>query len=381
MLNKNKILHISHTDIRYDSRILKELKVLEGLRDSMVMAYGIDGENYNVYKAQSTSYIKSVKIYTKKLNFLPKSIRHSLNFLESVFKLTIPAFRYKPTVVHCHDTLFLPIALIIKILCRSKLVYDAHELESNKNGQSKTASKITLFVEKMAWCHIDLLVTVSPSITEWYNENIGYKQNVLILNSPVLAANNDSVKSDYLRKKFYISEDKKIFLYLGYITKGRGINLYLDVFQDKNIDAHIVFMGYGNYVEEVEKIAAIYPNIHYHPAVPHDQVVEISKSADVGLCMVEAISLSDYHCLPNKLFEYAFSGLFVLCSDFPDMRKVAEEYSLGITSEVTVEAILIAVKKIETLDLKNHNSHDLYPLSWDYQAEQLVKEYHKLLKN
>ena len=37
------------------------------------------------------------------------------------------------------------------------------------------------------------------------------------------------------------------------------------------------------------------------------KLTNLIKEADVGLCLVENVSLSDYYCLPNKLFEYAFA--------------------------------------------------------------------------
>ena len=70
-------------------------------------------------------------------------------------------------------------------------------------------------------------------------------------------------------------------------------------------DCHIVYLGYGsektNYLSYQK-----YNNIHIHDAAEHQQVVSLAQSADVGLCLIENISLSDYYCLPNKLFEYIF---------------------------------------------------------------------------
>ena len=46
-----KILHLTHTDIRYDSRILKELKAISTIESVEVWAIGVnDNENSNRVK-------------------------------------------------------------------------------------------------------------------------------------------------------------------------------------------------------------------------------------------------------------------------------------------------------------------------------------------
>ncbi|WP_180564438.1 glycosyltransferase [Chryseobacterium sp. JV274] len=328
-------------------------------------------------------FIKVFNIATKNLKFLPRPVRYFLNLIEAFIRMVFPGIKYKPDIIHCHDTLYLPIAKMIKLFCGSKLIYDAHELESDKAGQSKILSKYTLFIEKMLWKDIDILISVSPSIINWYDEHLGKKKSVLILNSPLLdSSQKENIKNNYLREKFNIPEGKKIFLYLGIISEvGRGINLYLDVFQRKEVDSHIVFIGYGEYVDEIKKIALNNANIHYHPAVPHHQVVDVSMSADVGLCLVEAVSLSDYYCLPNKLFEYAFSELYILASDFPDIKKIVGEYNLGKCSSLNAENLFEIVKDVEHLDLNSRAKKDLYPLSWNFQESELLKMYNNILKN
>jgi glycosyltransferase involved in cell wall biosynthesis len=378
---KIKILHISHTDIRFDSRILKEMKSLSLVLNYEMFGFGIKDRQSLKYSSKFDSNIRTFILRTKSLVFLPKSIRYFLNYFEAMVRILFSAIRLRPKVVHSHDTIFLPVAVLIKIFCKSRLIYDAHELESQKNGQSKLLSKGTLIIEKICWRFVDVLITVSPSITKWYNENLGVKNNVLVLNSPQFNSDTfEETSNNYLREKFNIPDKEKIFLYLGIIGRGRGVDLYLDIFQSSEINSHIVFIGFGDYVPKVEQISRESEKIHYHPAVPHEDVVKISKSADVGLSMIEAVSLSDYYCLPNKLFEYAFSGLFVLATDFPDMKKVVEEYSLGLCCSLNKEDLKSTVKKIEDMELSKISA-DLYPLSWQYQGEKLIKAYNELLIN
>jgi glycosyltransferase involved in cell wall biosynthesis len=291
----------------------------------------------------------------------------------------LPGIFFKPRIIHCHDTLVLPIGVLLKIFTGAKLIYDAHELESRKNLQSRIISRITLGIERLSWGFVDAFISVSPSIIEWYERELGPKENALILNSPVFDLDVFQGNSNnYLRERFNIPADEKLFIYIGIIGRGRGINLYLEIFKLAEITSHIVFLGYGELVSKVKEHSASYSNIHYLPPVAHNEVVKIAKSADIGLAMIEAVSLSDYHCLPNKLFEYAFSGLFVITSDFPDMKRVVEEYDLGVTCAVDIDALRDLIKKLSNLECTERKK-DLYKLSWQYQEELLLKAYDKII--
>ncbi|MBM5801473.1 MAG: glycosyltransferase family 4 protein [Cyanobacteria bacterium K_DeepCast_35m_m2_023] len=116
------------------------------------------------------------------------------------------------------------------------------------------------------------------------------------------------------------------------------------------------------------------------PAVTHDKVVSIARSADVGMCLIEDISLSDYYCLPNKLFEYCFAGIPVLASDFPDICSVVTDYKLGLVTSLEIDKLKKAVKEFEKniIDV-SFNICDLQPLCWDEQAKKLLGLYHDVL--
>ena len=372
---------MSHTDINFDNRILKEMAALANIENFYIHGIGVVENETKTYKPNHGLNIFTVSLKSKKFTFFPRPMRYFLNYVEAFFKILPLLFKFKPAIIHCHDTLFLPIGFVAKLFLKSKLVYDAHELESQKNGQSKVLSKATFLIEKLCWPKVDFLITVAPSITSWYDENLGTKKSLVVLNSPEFdpaVFNCDA--NNYLREYFNVPKGKKIFLYLGIIGKGRSVDLYLDVFKNNNIDSHLVFVGYGEYVNKIKEYSKIFSRIHYHSAVKHDEVVKIAKSADVGLCLIQNVSLSDYYCLPNKLFEYAFSGIYVLASDFPEMKRVINEYNLGETCELNVEALTKAVKKIEQNEIKKTTKH-LTMLTWEVQSNQLVDAYQTLLKN
>ena len=197
--------------------------------------------------------------------------------------------------------------------------------------------------------------------------------------SASIAKNDVNFNNNYFHEKFSIPKDRLVFVYLGILGQGRGIEHILDAFSSDEIKSHVVFMGFGEFSEKIESVAQLKPNVHLHEAVNHDQVVKLTSSASVGLCFIENISLSDYYCLPNKLFEYAFSGIPILASSFPDIKQCIEKYQLGYCSDVDSQSILEAIKKYEKTPTKLIDS-DLYELSWECQSKRLVNSYKELLR-
>jgi len=376
------ILHLTHTDINSDSRILKEMNcIAEYNTNYNVSGIGITIDS-ELHKTTQKSLIKiySIKLFSRKMRFLPDILRHTITIIELTFKMIFQSFKLKPDVIHCNDTVVLPLGMIIKFFTRAKLIYDAHELESDKNGLSKTLGKMTLFVEKIFWKYIDALIVVSPSIDKWYKNNVGEKYSEVILNAPVLEKSIGESNKSYLRDYFKIPQDSKIFLYIGILGKGRGIDLIVDALKKSDLKSSFVFLGYGELSNELKKLTKEYSNIYLHDAVPHERVVLIAQGADIGLCLIQNVSLSDYYCLPNKLFEYTFAGIPVLASNFPDITNVVNKYHLGKVTPLDIMSITDTIKEFEELDeLPKINKDNLYTLSWEAQEEKLIKLYNKVL--
>jgi glycosyltransferase involved in cell wall biosynthesis len=374
-----RILHISNTDIAADSRIRKELKALSQLPGAQVCVLGIPEANKEGDTELDGSRYRKIRMASRKLKAFPRAVRYFFELIEFTFKAVAAGCRFEPDIVHCHDTFALPAGWILKKRLGSDLVYDAHELESDKNAQNAVLSRATLLIEKYCWRQVDLLVSVSNSIIDWYARNLGPKPSVLVLNSPVIAAEADSRfaahgRGSYFHEKYGLPADTVVFAYVGMLSSGRGIEICLDAFAGGPKVAHVVFIGFGRLEQSITEYSRRHPNIHLHEAVPHDQVVSLVRSADYGLCLIERASLSDYYCLPNKLFEYCFARVPVLASAFPEIRQLVEQYSLGVCCEpdpASVRAALNQLIKSRAVRI----TADITALSWEAQASRLAAAY------
>ena len=377
-----KVLHLTHTDINKDPRIIKSIKAIDKL--SWIEVYGIgiqDSSHYSRrFETKDSIDINSItlKLFSKKLTFLPNILRHLFTLLEFLLRSFFIINKFKPSVIHCHDTLALPIAILFKVFhSKLKVIYDAHELGSNRNGIDNFFSKIVYFFEKITWRFIDHFISVSPSIIKWYEEEYGRKKNTLILNSPEIETKKTE-NSNGFRKKFLINDDEKLFIYVGEINKGRGITNLLEIFKD--LKSRILFLGYGPLVNKVKDFEKNYSNIHYHEAVEPDSLISLIQEADVGLCLVERASLSDYFCLPNKLFEYAFAGLPVIASDFPDIKFLVEKYDLGFCCDSgSIKDVKKNIERYESIiKISKNDVSKLHDLSWQKQELNLINVYRRL---
>lgn len=376
--NPINVLHLSNTEITSDSRIIKQVKAVGDLEDCNVYAFGVTASDRNEQTRISNTNIIGIFLYSRIFRLMPRAIRYFFEMIEFTTRALQFALKLKPALIHCHDTFVLPSGWLCKIFLGCKLVYDAHELESDKNGQSIILSKVTLAIEKICWSKIDLLISVSDSINTWYVSNFGVKEYILVLNSPEIGLAPSHVSKRYFHEQYGIPEGQLVFVYLGILGSGRGIEVSLDAFTELSEKAHVVFVGDGPLSLHIEKYCEKYPNIHLHKPVPHQQVVSLVNSADIGLCFVENVSLSDYYCLPNKLFEYCFAGLPVLASDFPEIKKLVDQYSLGVCCSPDAGSVRDAISSVVKHPPKRIES-DLSGLSWSAQADRLKSSYSRLL--
>lgn len=377
-----RILHISNTDISTDSRILKEINSIRKHLNIEVTVIGVpDNSSFSNIGLTNVRY-KKINLLARSLPFLPRPIKYFFEMIEFTIKVLFFSLTYKPHIIHSHDTFALPAGWLSKKIKFSYLIYDAHELESDKNGQNLILSKVTLFIEKICWSNIDLLITVSEEIRIWYLNHFTNKNSIVVLNSPIIDTTQSTDRSSpnsksYFIDKYNLESDSIIFIYLGYFSKGRGINICLEAFSKSYSRNHVIFIGSGDLADTIKDYSIKYKNIHIHPPVSHDSVVNMVKNANWGICLLENVSLSDYYSLPNKIFEYSFSGLNIIASNFPSMKNMIEKYSLGLTCNPDLNSLNHLLSKIS--EYKRIDKHsDLYELSWGFQEKILIKAYRGL---
>jgi glycosyltransferase involved in cell wall biosynthesis len=221
----------------------------------------------------------------------------------------------------------------------------------------------------------DSIIVVSKSIAKGYASDYNIEKPYVILNTPNLMKIS---KSNYFRDKYDINKKDKIFLYQGRISKYRGIEKLVKLFETMPPSYHLVLMGHG---EELQNFLStvLANNIYVHEAVPPQNILKYTASADYGIALIEPISLSYKYCLPNKIFEYTMAGLPVITSDLPEMKRFVLDNKLGIC--VNFSDSLEKLKKDFILFSENENTYKTnlektaQQYNWETQEKILIDIY------
>lgn len=372
-----KVTYIVLDTFTNDSRVLKQATSLvrNGYQIEVVALYK-DGlkENEILNKIK----VRRIKLFTRHFNkgLIPQTIQ----LVEFAVRLLFSKNDRK--VVNSSSLGPLPVAVLLKFfsLGKIKVVYDARELESERNDLKGLKKKIFGWVEKILIRYVDEITTVSESIAVDYVSRYKVEKPKLLLNSPEV---HNIVIADKFREKFKIDKDVKIFLYQGALSYGRGIDILLQTFQTlENPKVAMVFMGYGPLENEIRGIAEYSNNIYFHAAVSPSELLTYTSSADVGISLIENTSLSYYYCLPNKFFEYSMAGLPILVSNLYELNRMVRKYECGvIVDSITVDSCISAINSMLQSDLKRLGANArkmAIEYSWEMQEPVLLSVYNKV---
>lgn len=363
-----------------DNRILKQCRTLRETGDWSVVVFAIHDDGQTNLETQKFGIIRRFSLFTRPL---PKwKIMQGIKYIECWLRMFFTALRLKPYCVQANDLSALPVGWSITSTMNVPLIYDAHELETEVNGlkQGSFRQRLMVWLETNLIPKTNAILTVSESIADWYSKNYGIPKPEVVRNIPCLTENTPNAES--LKKNLGIPYDSLLFLYLGHLCPGRGIPRMLETFSRVKRGRHLLFIGNGALEAMIQEFSAKHHCIHHLPAVPPDKVVPYAAGADIGMCLIENASLSDYYSLPNKLFEYILAGLPVCINDFPDQRDLVESFGCGwvLGDSITDSVLFVESLSKEAIAGKRIGVKTAQKsLSWKNEAEKYIRAINSVL--
>jgi glycosyltransferase involved in cell wall biosynthesis len=220
---------------------------------------------------------------------------------------------------------------IISRLKGCELFYDSHEYftEVPELVNRKSVQRIWKIIERFIFPKLKHIYTVNESIAGLYATEYNRKVEV-IRNVPATSQSNVSKT----RMDLGLPENKKIILY-----QGAGINIHRGAEEALESmiyidDAILLFIGSGDVIgklKDMRDVLNLQQKIFFLPKLPMEELKSYSRLADIGLTLDRDTNINYRYSLPNKLFDYIHAGLPVLASPLTEVKKIIDEYQIGIT--------------------------------------------------
>jgi glycosyltransferase involved in cell wall biosynthesis len=147
-----------------------------------------------------------------------------------------------------------------------------------------------------------ILVTGSYDYQAIFAAHHFIPRGILIRNLPPLIP---FVVSSQFRAKHSIANDVIVFVYVGGLQAGRGIEAFIKALPLLDAKSKFVIIGDGAERTKLEKLAApIKSMVIFTGAVDSEKTLDILGECDIGISLIEPVSISYQYALPSKVFEY-----------------------------------------------------------------------------
>lgn len=364
--------------MRFETRIFK---TAETLRDRRVVEHVILLGRTNTRAAMTETFDDRIDI---RRMFIPSGqasrLLRMMYFGIWSFWVFLQLVRERPQFLNIHSATLLPFAGLQKLISRKcRIIYDAHELETETNALSGPAKMYKILCEKwfLKYCHHCFVV--SPMIRDWYRNKYKMDNISVLLNAPSIK--EAPTAGTDLRKKFKLQAEDFIISYVGLFARGRGVDLLLNMADHAPERFKFLFIGFGPEEARIRNHPLFEERVFFLEPQPQARLLETLKQVDFGCAYFSPTCLSQDMALPNKFFEYLNAGVPVIVGPGRQLRQFISEYEIGLAvdDELNVETLPEQVKEFSLRGkFPDEIKRFLSDYNWQNSAEQMISVYRQL---
>ena len=272
------------------------------------------------------------------------------------------------------DTI-LPVYFASKIRGK-KRVYDAHELftEQKEIVTRPVIQKMWLKVEQFALPKFLHGYTVNDFIAEEFKRRYGVNYGI-VRNLP-----------NYKAELSTQSEQPPFIIYQGAVNEGRSFETLVPAMAAVN--GKLLVCGEGNFFNELKVLInkhEVADKIELRGYVSPAELATLTPRASVAVMLFENTGLNQYYSLANRFFDYIMAGIPQVCVDFPEYKKLNNQYHVAYmipdTQSKTIAEALNNLLNDNVLykNLKENCLKAREVLNWENEEKILLDFYKSLL--
>lgn len=228
------------------------------------------------------------------------------------------------SLIYANDLDTLPGCWLASVVRFKPLVYDSHELFTELPELINRRVKRALWgmAERLCIGKASYVFTVSDGVASELNRRYGVR--------PVVVRNT-AVKKDLTAFK----DKRPTLIYQGSLNIGRGVELAVDMMNHLSC-YRLIIAGKGDIEISLRKRMLdqkLFDRVEFVGRLNPEDLHTLTCTAWLGLSLEEDLGLNYRYALPNKIFDYIMAQVPVLVSDLPEMRKIVDEYGVGLIAK------------------------------------------------
>ncbi|MCC2546549.1 glycosyltransferase [Hymenobacter sp. BT175] len=259
-------------------------------------------------------------------------------------------------------------------------VYDAHELftEVPEVVARPGVQRLWRLVERFIVPRTQLAYTVGPALAQVFELRYGRRFEVV----------RNISRLEPLKLPPAPDRPEGYIVYQGALNAGRGLEALLDAMP--RVAGRLVVCGDGDLSAELRARAEALGllgsgQVEFRGFVLPAELREVTRHAAVGIMLLENQGMSYYYSLANKFFDYLHAGVPQLIVDFPEYRRLNDEYDVAEVVALTPDAIADALNRLLRDDVARYRElaencrRARQELNWQREEAHLLALYDTLL--
>lgn len=256
----------------------------------------------------------------------------------------------------------------------AQLVYDAHEYftEVPEVIRRPRVQGIWEWVARRFIPRMDRCYTVGPALAERFERAYGTPFEV-IRNLP-MRQQGQAARALH---------SKPVFLYQGALNEGRGLEALIGV-MPQFPDATLLLAGEGDLSDTLRRMVqnlGLEEQVRFLGYVQPSELPVFTSQATIGFNILENKGLSYYYSLANKAFDYIQAGLPSVQMDFPEYRRIQEQYGVfQLVPDLDPETLSAAIRRLLEdgafyAEMSRNCLKAAAELCWEEEEERLLRIY------
>lgn len=345
--DRPRILCVSFSPIHADSRVLRQLEVLQQHGDVTTVGYGPapDGVAKHIEVPDGAASLPQTPLGVTRLALrLHNSVELTAPGEKAVLGTTMESGPYD--LVVANDARALPLAF--SAAGEAPVLADMHEWAAQETATILVwrllVGPYMEYLCKKYLPRTSAVTTVSSGLATLYREHYGPETGV-VRSAPVFQdLAPQPVDPNTIRLVHSgIADDRRNLPALIEAVDRLGGRFTLDLY--------LVEVP-GGHLAALREMADANPLVTVHPPVPPASLPTVLNAYDLGVFLFPIKTLSQLHHLPNKFFDFVQARIGLVFAPAPETDAYIGEHGLGIiTAGTTADALVDALQDLTADDV------------------------------